>query len=97
MRVGQTVVHALGLPERIPNLEDWRRLIDNIDTSHEVIRIGMIGKYTELEDAYYSVNEALKTAGFFYQKRVKLEFLEAEDIEQFGTGVLEGLDGICIP
>lgn len=88
-RVGQTIAVSLGLSERTPDIESWRQLVENIDSSHEVVRIGMIGKYIELEDAYYSVNEAMKSAGFSLQRRVKLDFIEAEDIERFGTHMLE--------
>jgi len=81
----------------MPDLADWHTLIEHIDTSKDIITIGMIGKYIELEDAYYSVNEAIKIAGFSRNKKVKLTFVESEEIEQKGMEILQGLDGICIP
>jgi CTP synthase len=57
----------------------------------------MIGKYTGLEDAYYSLNDGLKCAGFAHGVRVKLTFIEAETIEKEGVTILSAYDGICIP
>ncbi len=94
---GQKIANGLKLPVVRPDLSKWEKLLENIDTSRDIIRIGMIGKYVGLEDAYYSLNEWLKAAGFAHQKRVKLRFIEAEDIEKKGTKLLENLDGICIP
>ncbi len=70
-------------------MEKWVELMNNIDASSEVVRIGMIGKYVGLEDAYYSLNEGLKCAGFQLRKRVKIRFIEAEDIEKDGVVLLE--------
>ena len=80
--IGESVVKALALVEKTPHLGSWEQLVENIDASSDTLRIGMIGKYVELEDAYYSVNEAMKSAGFFFQKKVKLIFIEAESIEK---------------
>ena len=95
--IGESVVKALALVEKTPHLGSWEQLVENIDASTDTLRIGMIGKYVELEDAYYSVNEAMKSAGFFFQKKVKLIFIEAESIEKQWTTKLESLDGICVP
>ncbi len=72
----------LGLPEVKADMKKWEILLANIDASHDILRIAMVGKYVGLEDAYYSLNEWLKAAGFAHQKKVKLEFIEAEDIEK---------------
>ncbi len=96
-KFGEQITMSLGLGERKPDLKKWKDFLANIDASNDVIRIGMVGKYVGLEDAYYSLNEGLKCAGFAYRKRVKLRFIEAEDIEREWVGLLEWLDGICIP
>lgn len=95
--IGESIVEALSLIEKTPDLGNWERLVKNIDASIDIVRIGMIGKYIELEDAYYSVNEAMKSAGFSFQKKIKLVFIEAEEIEKKGISILEDLDGICVP
>ena len=63
-------------------MSKWQKFLANIDNSTEVLRVAMVGKYVGLEDAYYSLNEGLKCAGFAHQKKVKLEFIEAEEIER---------------
>jgi CTP synthase len=79
------------------DMKPWEDFLANIDASLDILRIGMVGKYIELEDAYYSLNEWLKCAAFAHKKRVKLRFVEAEDIEKEWVKLLEWLDGICIP
>lgn len=95
--LGEKITSCLGLHVKKPDLHEWEDFLANIDASTDVIRIGMVGKYVGLEDAYYSLNEGLKCAGFAHRKRVKLRFIEAEDIEKDGIRLLEDLDGICIP
>ena len=61
------------------------------------VTIGMVGKYIELVDAYKSLNEALIHAGISNRAKVNILYLDAEDIERDGTGVLESLDAILVP
>jgi CTP synthase len=58
----------------------WTDLYTHITTSTEELRIAMVGKYVGLEDAYYSLNEGLKVAGFYHHRKVKLVFVEAEEL-----------------
>jgi CTP synthase len=61
------------------------------------VSIGMVGKYVNLKDAYISLCEALMHAGLRTRTRVKLEFIEATDVERHGTDCLHGLDAILVP
>jgi CTP synthase len=54
------------------------------------VRVAMVGKYMELPDAYKSLNEALSHAGLQTLTDVQIDYVEAEDIERDGTGMLEG-------
>jgi CTP synthase len=94
---GYELAQELCIPSISPNMEKWISLVHNIDASHEILRIAMVGKYVWLEDAYYSLNEWLKCAWFTYQKRVVIEFIEAEEVEKQGISLLKWFDGICIP
>ncbi len=94
---GEKILQCFKLKNEKPDMREWEIFLNNIDSSFEIIKIGMVGKYTELEDAYYSLNEWLKCAGFVFQKKVELHFIEAEDIEKNGIHILEEMDGICIP
>ncbi len=93
----EKITSALGFGKKTPDMKKWESFLENIDSSSDVLRVWMVGKYVGLEDAYYSLNEWLKCAGFAERKRVKLRFIEAEDIERDGVKLLENLDGICIP
>ena len=94
---GEKIMASMKLEHRTPDLTKWEEFMENVDHSSDVLRVGMVGKYVGLEDAYYSLNEGLKCAGFAHKRRVKLRFIEAEDIERDGEKLLENLDGICIP
>ncbi len=54
---GEKITAKLGLGTQKPDMKKWEKLMDNIDTSLDVLNIGMVGKYVDLEDAYYSLNE----------------------------------------
>ncbi len=71
--------------------------MEDIEASKDVLRIAMVGKYNDLEDAYFSLNEGLRTAGYAHRKKVKLEFVDATDVETKGVSLLEGMHGICVP
>lgn len=61
------------------------------------VKVGMVGKYVDLADAYKSLNEALSHAGLQTLAGVEIEYIDAEDIEQQGVGLLEHLDAILVP
>ena len=54
---GEKITAKLGLGTQKPEMKKWEKLMDNIDTSLDVLNIGMVGKNVDLEDAYYSLNE----------------------------------------
>ncbi|MGA3683939.1 CTP synthetase, partial [Pseudomonas graminis] len=64
--------------------------------AHEVT-IAMVGKYMELLDAYKSLIEAMCHAGISNRTKVNLRYIYSEDIENQGTGLLEGVDAILVP
>jgi CTP synthase len=76
----------------------WQSVVDRVDASTTPVRIGLIGKYVELPDAYLSVVEALKHAGFHHEAKVEIDWIQAEDVEGLlASDRLRGLDGIVIP
>ena len=81
-----------------PDLTEWSALVDRIDAATSSVRIGIVGKYVNLPDAYLSVTESLRHAGFHHGVSVDVEWIQAEEI----TGLLadarlRDLDGIVIP
>jgi CTP synthase len=94
----QVVVERLGLQCPPADLSEWddvlaREFAEDLPT----VRIAMVGKYMDLLDAYKSLNEALKHAGLQAMARVEVDYIDAEQIEEEGTSVLEGVDAILVP
>ena len=80
------------------DLTSWESLVAQVDASTRPVRIGLIGKYVELQDAYLSVVESLKHAGFHHSAKVEIDWIQAEDVEGLlASGRLDGLDGMVIP
>ncbi|MEY2766937.1 MAG: synthase [Actinomycetota bacterium] len=80
------------------DLTSWESLVAQVDASVAPVKIGLIGKYVELQDAYLSVVESLKHAGFHHSAKVEIDWIQAEDVEGLLTsGRLDGLDGMVIP
>ncbi|MBN2286119.1 MAG: CTP synthase [Tissierellales bacterium] len=92
------VCQDLGLEDKVPDLSSWNAMLDKMKRSKGEVRIGLVGKYVELRDAYLSVAEALKHAGIENETDVKIEWIHSEDvtIENY-TEKLNGLDGILVP
>jgi len=93
------VVERFGLEcRKEADLSDWEEVIERefSETSGQV-RVAMVGKYVDLLDAYKSLNEALKHAGLQTLTEVKVEYIDAEDIERKGTSLLQGVDAILVP
>ncbi len=59
----------------------WAKLVERVEQSTAPVKIGLIGKYVELPDAYLSVVEALKHAGFHHGAKVEIDWIQAEDVE----------------
>ncbi len=92
------VCRQLGFGELEADLGEWRSLVDTIGAIDHSIKIGVVGKYVALPDAYLSVAEALRHAGFAEGTLVDIEWIESEDVEGIYTASkLAGLDGIVIP
>lgn len=80
------------------DLSSWQDLVDKVDHATKPVRIGLIGKYIELHDAYLSVVESIKHAGFHHGANVEIDWIQAEEVEGLlAQGRLSDLDGIVIP
>ncbi|MCU1381283.1 MAG: pyrG [Acidimicrobiales bacterium] len=91
------ICRLLGLPEPV-DLSSWERLVAKVEAATRPVRVGIIGKYVSLPDAYLSVVESLRHGGFHHGAKVQLEWIQAEDVEGLLTeGRLRDLDGIVIP
>ena len=92
------VLRMFGFGDLPIDLSEWEILVDRVENSTIPLRIGIIGKYVALPDAYLSVVESLKHGGFFHGADVSIEWVQAEDVESMtADGRLSELDGIVIP
>jgi len=80
-----------------PELESWHAVVEDIRRPKHPVRVGLVGKYVELHDAYLSVREALDHAGLRHDATVQIDWIDAEDLERHGVEQLGRLDGIVVP
>ncbi len=81
-----------------PDLSHWQRIVRRINAPNGRVTIGLIGKYVTLPDAYLSVVESLKHAGYAHESDVEIKWVASDDLEGGDLeGALGGLDGILVP
>ncbi len=93
----EIVVRKLGMSIQPADLSEWRHVVEAQQVQTSSVKVGMVGKYIELSDAYKSLNEALLHAGIHTQTRVEIVYIDAEFIETQGTELLKTLDALLIP
>jgi CTP synthase len=91
------VVDKLRLDVPAADLSEWRQVVAAKTNPDTTVTIAMVGKYVNLRDSYISLTEALIHAGVRTRTRVKIQFVEATDVEKHGTGCLDGVDAILVP
>ena len=92
------VCRELNITAPDPDLAEWEKMVDGIKARTRSVNIGLVGKYVGLHDAYLSVAEALRHAGYFHNTHIKINWIDSEKItEQNAAEQLGGLDGILVP
>jgi len=91
------VIELLDIKAKPADLSDWQKVVDAQFSPKQQIKIAIVGKYTELSDAYKSINESLMHAGISTLTKVELVYLDADRITQEGTDLLKDVQGILIP
>ena len=80
------------------DLSHWQALVRRVESASKPVRIGLIGKYVNLPDAYLSVVEALRHGGYAHGAKVQLDWVQAEEVEGLmAEGRLRDLDGMIVP
>lgn len=74
----------------------WSKMVERFKKAKEELNIGLVGKYVELHDAYLSVSQALLDAGYENGVRVKIKWIDSEEVEK-DVKILEGVNGIIVP
>ena len=80
-----------------PDLSEWRALVGSIQAAVDPVRIAVVGKYVTLRDAYLSVMEALRHAGFHHGADVDIFWVASDDLDSGDPGALRGADGVLVP
>ena len=94
----EIVLKQLELPVRKANLKYWTDLIHTVNNLTEEVEIALVGKYVELHDAYLSVAESLTHAGYKYNKKVKINWVDSEKLEKEDLKkVFKNSSGILVP
>ncbi len=95
-----TVISKLRLPDKQePNLRAWKTFLTKLKSPTQEVKIGLVGKYNELQDAYKSIYESFVLAGAMNECRVKVDAIHSEKLdvdEETLARRLEGLDGILV-
>ncbi|MBK1629890.1 CTP synthetase [Thiohalocapsa halophila] len=91
------VVEQFGLDVPAADLGEWQRVLEGFEHPTETVTIGMVGKYMDLTEAYKSLSEALAHAGVHTGTRVRIQYLDSEEIERTGTDCLTGIDAVLVP
>ena len=92
------VCRELGIEAKDPDLKEWKAMVERIKSRPYTTHIGLVGKYVELHDAYLSVAEALRHAGYYYNTHIKIHWISSDGINDGNAEeLLSGLDGIIVP
>ncbi len=92
------VCRELGLEANEPDLADWSAMVARIKARPYTVHIGLVGKYVGLHDAYLSVAEAMRHAGYYYDTHIKIHWIDSETVTEANAAeTLADLDGIIVP
>ena len=95
--LGGFILSRLGLKAGKSDLAQWRDMVARLKAPKEPVIIGLVGKYVELQDAYYSVREALCHAALAHNLGAKIEWLHSEELEKGNDSQLRQVQGIIVP
>jgi len=96
--LGELITDKLKLKPQPPDLSQWQELVNLIKTPREPVKIALVGKYVELEDAYFSVREALQHAILHHGRDLELVWVSSETLENSGDdSILRTVQGIIVP
>ena len=96
--LANVVIRELGIRASAPDLTEWKKLVSDIENMDKEVTIGLVGKYIQLHDAYLSVAEALRHAGYGFGADVKIQWIDSEELNESNYEErLSSLNGIIVP
>ncbi|MCU0684704.1 MAG: CTP synthase [Polyangiaceae bacterium] len=98
-RLDEAITERLNIWSRQPDLTEWRQVVRRYTQPNRgAVRVGLVGKYVHLRDAYKSLNESLVHGGMANDVRVELEFIDSEELERSSPeNALAHLDAVLVP
>jgi CTP synthase len=93
----EIVCHKLGILAKAANLSVWKKLIDSLEHPEQEVNVAFVGKYVDLTESYKSLTEALVHAGIHTRSKVRIHYLDSEEIERNGPSSLKDMDAILVP
>ncbi len=96
-QLDEIVVQKLRLDVPEADLSEWKAVVEALENPTGEVTIAMVGKYVDLTESYKSLSESLIHAGIKTRTKVKIVYVDSEDIEKSGTGCLSGMDAILVP
>ena len=96
-KIDQIVTDQLRIKAGPPDMSEWERVLENSRQPKHETTIAMVGKYVSMTESYKSLTEALTHAGIHTRTRVNIDYIESDEIENKGTGILSHVDAILIP
>ena len=97
-KLADVVLESLRLENRKPDLTEWKQMVSDLRNPEGEVNIAMVGKYTQLHDAYLSVVEALKHGGISCKAKVDITWVDSEELNEKNLDqVLHKVDGILVP
>lgn len=93
----EIVCHKLNILAKAADLSAWQKITHAQANPKEIVDIAFVGKYVDLTESYKSLTEALIHAGIHTESKVKIHYIDSEDIEKKGTDALKDMDAILIP
>ncbi|MEI8361997.1 MAG: CTP synthase [Betaproteobacteria bacterium] len=93
----EIVCKKLEISAKPADLSSWKKITYALENPKHLVNIAFVGKYIDLADSYKSLTEALIHAGIHTESKVKVHYIDSEDIEQNGTAALENMDAILVP
>jgi CTP synthase len=91
------ITELLGIWSTSPKIQDLEKVVHNVENPKATVKIGIVGKYTDLIESYKSLDEALRHGAIANQVKLQMVYIDAEDIEIGKTENLKNVDGILVP
>lgn len=99
--INEAILSRMGVTQRTPDLSKWQAIVDTLKHTDKRVRIAMVGKYIQLEDAYKSIDEAVRHGGFENKAKISFKKIDSEEAEKLSdeefAAQFDDIDAILIP